>query len=194
MSTPEPVQVVVAYDFSPSSEEALVRAVDVATRAPHHVLHVITALDPADRPCTVGHVAGANYESAERVQTLVAERITAAFSGRTAEAEVRFYVHARIGKAAQQILALAHEVGAGLLFIGSHGKTGLERFLLGSVSERVVREARCPVMVVRPATYPRVDLVNVTKFEHAREPHREPHCYSYRNDQVVLRPTEWPLY
>ena len=42
------IQVVVGYDFSPSAEQALLRAVDVACRAPQHTLQVIAAIDPRD--------------------------------------------------------------------------------------------------------------------------------------------------
>lgn len=194
MPTPPPVQVIVAYDFSASSAEALARAIDVAARAPQHVLHVVTVLDPADRSFAIGTLHGVTYESADRVQSIVAERVGAAFAGRATAADVQFFVHARIGKPAHEILSVAYEVGADLVFIGSHGKTGVERFLLGSVSERVVREARCPVMVIRPKTYPHVELIKVSKYEHPRTPHREPHCYTYTNQQVVLRPVDWPLF
>ena len=179
-----PVQVVVAYDFSPSSEQALGRAVEVAARAPQHVLHIIAALDPRDH---------ATSETADEVQKTILAHATAAFAGRPTAAEVQFYVHARIGNPATEILALAAEVGADLIFIGSHGKTGVERLLLGSVSERVVREAGCPVMVARPKTYPDVELLKVTRYDHERAPHREPHCYTYTNKQVILRPADWPI-
>jgi nucleotide-binding universal stress UspA family protein len=183
-----PVHVVVAYDFSLSSELALARAIDVAARAPQHVLHVVAALDPHTHP-----LRGVPYERADELQQQISERIAAAFAKRETAAEVRFYVHARIGTPASQILALAKEIGADLIFIGSHGKTGVERFLLGSVSERVVREARCPVLVARAKTYGDVDLLNVLPYEHEHKPHREPHCYTYTNKAIMLRPTDWPL-
>lgn len=65
--------------------------------------------------------------------------------------------------------------------------------MLGSVSERVVREAKCPVLVARHKTYADVDLMRVTEYDHARAPHREPHVYSYSNQQVILRPNAWPI-
>lgn len=188
-----PVQVVVAYDFSPSAEQALSRAVETAARAPEHVLHIVAVLDPHDRVTIAGLSADPTYETADRIQKLILERVTAAFAGRETAADVQFYVHARIGKAAAQILAVASDVGADLILIGSHGKTGVERLLLGSVSERVVREAGCPVVVARPKTYANVDLLKVTKFEHERTPHRDPHCYSYTNRQVIMRPNDWPI-
>lgn len=133
-------------------------------------------------------------DAAEALQRQAEERITAAFAGRDAAAEVQFFVHARIGHPADEILEVATDVGADLLFIGSHGKTGVERFLLGSVSERVVREARCPVMVVRPKGYKDVDLLKVTTFEHERHKFVAPHRYSYVDKRVITRPPDFPLY
>lgn len=193
MTEAHPLHVVVAYDFSPSSEQALIRAVEVALRAPQHVLHIVGALDPHNGLASLGPLKGVTYETADRVQQLIKERVVNAFAGRPAASEVQFFVHARIGKPANEILDVAREVGADLIFIGSHGKTGVERFLLGSVSERVVREALCPVMIAREKTYAEVDLMKVTRFDHARTPHREPHRYSYSNRQVILRPNDWPI-
>ena len=183
-----PVQVVVAYDFSPSAEEALQRAVDVAARAPQHVLHVVCALDPS----TYGRHA--TLEAAESIERQASERIAAAFAGREAASEVQFFVHARIGHPAEEILAVAKDVGADMVFIGSHGKVGVERFLLGSVSERVVREARCPVMVVRQRTYEHVDLMRVVENPHERHRFTPPHRFSYVNRRVITRPPDFPLY
>jgi nucleotide-binding universal stress UspA family protein len=182
-----PVQVVVAFDFSPSSEQALARAVEVAARAPQHVLHIVSALEPH------AGLHGVTYTTAEELQKRIMERVMSAFAGRETASEVQFFVHARIGKAAAQILMLASDVGADLIFIGSHGKTGVERLLLGSVSEQVVREAKCPVLVARPKTYADIDLMRVIRYDHERSPHREPHCYTYSNRQVVLRPNDWPI-
>src|SRR5688572_9056160 len=79
-----PIQVVVAYDFSPSAEEALMRAVDVAARAPQHVLHVVCALDPR------GSVRHITADQAETVQRQASEHIAAAFAGRATESAVQF--------------------------------------------------------------------------------------------------------
>lgn len=188
-----PVQVVVAYDFSPSSEEALLRAIEVACRAPHHVLHVIAAID-ARHGLAVHPATKIDYDYAEKIQELVTARLTAGFAGRKTASEVQFFVHARIGKPAEEVLALADEVGADLVFIGTHGKTGLDRMMLGSVSERVVREAKCPVMVVRTKTYPDKELMHVFKYEHDRPGYHPPHRYSYIEDRVMMRPKDWPMF
>jgi nucleotide-binding universal stress UspA family protein len=54
-----------------------------------------------------------------------------------------------VGKPEQTICDVAREVGADVIVVGSHGRTGLGRLLIGSVSEHVVRHAPCPVLVVR---------------------------------------------
>ena len=53
-----------------------------------------------------------------------------------------------VGPAAFEIVRRAEERGADLLVVGSHGRGAIRRFLLGSVAERVLREAGCPVMIV----------------------------------------------
>ena len=55
-----------------------------------------------------------------------------------------------IGEPAAEILATAQARGADLLVMGTHGRTGLEHALMGSIAERVVRRAHCPVLTVRP--------------------------------------------
>ena len=55
----------------------------------------------------------------------------------------------RTGSANEEIVNLATDEGAELIIMGTHGRTGLNRMLLGSVADRVVRLARCPVLTVR---------------------------------------------
>jgi nucleotide-binding universal stress UspA family protein len=57
--------------------------------------------------------------------------------------------HLRVGRPDEQVVALAEEIGAGLIVMGSRGLGGLRRLLMGSVSDSVVRHAHCPVMIVR---------------------------------------------
>lgn len=186
------IQVVVAFDFSPSSEQALHRALDVACRAPQHVLHIVAALDPRyGLPVLETRVADFAY--AERIQQLISDHVREVLGGRDAAEAVEFFVHARFGHAADEILALASDVGADLIFLGSHGLTGLERLLLGSVSTRVVREAKCPVMVARDKTYKPVSLLHIVDATAEHKPHRAPFRFSYVHHQILTRPDDWPL-
>jgi nucleotide-binding universal stress UspA family protein len=56
----------------------------------------------------------------------------------------------RIGSPAAEVVAAAKDLHADLVCIGTHGRGGLSRVLLGSVAEQVVRHAPCPVLTVRP--------------------------------------------
>jgi len=73
--------------------------------------------------------------------------------------------HLLIGAPTHEILQLAASLKADLLIVGTHGRTGIERFVIGSVAEHVVRRASCPVLVVREKNY-QTDL----------EPEIEPPC------------------
>jgi nucleotide-binding universal stress UspA family protein len=57
--------------------------------------------------------------------------------------------HLREGRAEEEIVKLAEEIGAGLIVLGSRGHGRLRRALMGSVSDAVVRHAHCPVTIVR---------------------------------------------
>ncbi|MEZ4402398.1 MAG: universal stress protein, partial [Kofleriaceae bacterium] len=70
----------------------------------------------------------------------------------TADARARLgalHEHVTVGRPADEIVRLADQLGAGLIVVGSHGLDAIAHLLVGSVAERVVRQARCPVTVVR---------------------------------------------
>lgn len=58
------------------------------------------------------------------------------------------HVHVTVGSAAREIVRIAEAMSAGMIVLGTHGRTGLAHWLLGSVAERVVRTAHVPVLVV----------------------------------------------
>ena len=75
-------------------------------------------------------------------------RLLAAFSQRAAvQPPPLEFIH--VGKSGVEIVKAAKEWPADLIVIGSHGRGGVERLLLGSVAEAVTRRASCPVLVVR---------------------------------------------
>ena len=55
-----------------------------------------------------------------------------------------------VGYAAEEILSLAERELADLIIMGTHGRKGIDRFLFGSVAEKVVTSANCPVLTIRP--------------------------------------------
>lgn len=184
--------VVVAYDFSPLGAAVLARAVALVSRAPSHVLHFITAIDASTGVPAIPHTEPVDHRYADQVRDALSERVRAAFGSTPISAEIHFFVHARIGKPAHEIMGLADEVGADLIMLGTHGYTGVQRLLMGSTAEQVVREAGCPVLVVRTKRYADVELIPVVEVEH--QPRRsKPMRFSYQHEQVILRPYEWPM-
>lgn len=134
-------KVLVPVDFS----EASLKAVDVALKmvaAPSdiHLIHVLPMLAPAE-PGVIWNAI--DDESREKhVREALAERLADDLF-----AAVQFKV--AIGDPGHEIADYAEEVGADLIVLPSHGRTGITRLLVGSVAERVVRLAHCPVLVLR---------------------------------------------
>lgn len=108
-----------------------------------HVGHASSAPLPANAAVVEGEeLAAAVKQEARRVLDREVERI------RQERQEVS-EAYLRMGKADEEIIATAEEIGADLIVVGSRGHSGIKRFVLGSVSESVVRHAPCPVLVVR---------------------------------------------
>jgi nucleotide-binding universal stress UspA family protein len=63
---------------------------------------------------------------------------------------VKVFAHTRIGAPAKEICSLADEQNIDLIVVGTHGRHGFKRLVQGSVAEHVVRDAPCPVLVMRP--------------------------------------------
>jgi len=87
------------------------------------------------------------WDEISRGQRKTAQKKLDAVVARARAAGVRARGLLLEGQPAERILRAAK--GAGLLVIGTHGRTGLARFILGSVASRVVAGARCPVVTVR---------------------------------------------
>lgn len=186
-------QIIVGYDFSHSGNAALYRAIALAASAPFHVLHFACIVDRHAQLPGHEHDGRVDYAYTERLQQALTDVIAQELRAADIQNRVHFFVHIRIGKPAEELLALARDVGADLIIVGSKGLTGVERLVLGSVSEKVVREARCTVEVARPKTYDYVALASVVEVE----PHHTyvpPHRYSYEDHRLELRPDAWPLY
>lgn len=97
-------------------------------------------------PATVVSVVLASHSEARRREAGEAvEREVARLRASGVEAAGRVMD----GRADEAIVAAAEETGADLIVMGSHGRSGLKRILLGSVAERVIGQAECPVLVVR---------------------------------------------
>ena len=88
--------------------------------------------------------SGGTVASSRGRRPLAARAAALAGDGVTARAVVK------VGVAWEEIVRLAAEEHADMIVMGTQGRTGLDRLLLGSVAERVIRQAPCPVLTVRP--------------------------------------------
>jgi nucleotide-binding universal stress UspA family protein len=190
----QPIQIVVGYDFSETSPITLSRAIALAESEPRHILHVLAVLDERGG-LGIASSGDANYLTSDQVRDLLTKEIEARLAADQPDHEIHFFVHVRLGPPAAEILQLAQEIGAHLILVGSHGRTGIKRVLMGSVSEKVVREAKCPVLVVRERMYEDVQLATVVEAPegHAEEhPYVQPTRYTYRNRMVERMEADWP--
>ena len=143
-------RILVPVDFSRYAEEALDYARALATfhEATLEVLHVIE--EPAFPAFYGAAYKGAHGQlppDLEEETRLAMEHLAEAVRGADVERGIGYYV--RRGRAAREIIQLAKEHDIDLIVMGSHGLTGLDRLMLGSVAEKVVRGAPCPVFVIK---------------------------------------------
>lgn len=142
------MKILLAVDGSPYSTAAI----DEVARRPWpdgSEIRVLAVVQPYTPPATEYVLAGATLEDIRRQQTLTAEQLTGHAADVLTSANVSTETAVREGDPASAIVEEATEWGADLVVVGSHGRTGFERWLLGSVAQRVVGHAPCSVEVVR---------------------------------------------
>lgn len=134
--------ILVATDFSEMSRFALEYATTQAkmTGAKVLIVHAYSVPIP-DQGEGMLH-SGVDVEDVEEAEQRLQE-IKPPVAG------VEFEHRLVKGEPAKEILRLARDESAALIVMGTHGRTGLMRVLMGSVAERVIREATCPVVAVK---------------------------------------------
>lgn len=140
--------VLVPIDFSPHSAEALRMGANIA-RQNSALLTLVNVLDPLDYAIAEGETWPAERRQASFAE---AER-SLAKAKRDAESLGAPHVQTQAieGAVIDSVVELALRVGVDLIVIGTHGRTGLGRVLLGSTADAVVRRAPCPVLCVKLA-------------------------------------------
>ena len=144
-----PTRILVPTDFSEYSDRAIKQAVDIAEQnnAKIYLLHVVDrlqqcAIDYCIPVETMMKVQSDSEKEASRKMQDEAKKITQA-----KKIDVTFDV--KSGVPFEEILKGQQERKADLIVIASHGRTGIMKSLIGSVAEKVMREAKCPVLLVR---------------------------------------------
>ncbi len=134
-------------DFSSEAERALVHAVALAKwySAELTVLHVVSAFELVVNPSVIAGEAGrlVDHPSHDQVIAKLKELVT-----RAGASALEPVLLAEAGPAHEVIVHRGGALRADLLVMGTHGRGGFNRLLLGSVAEKVVRTATCPVLTV----------------------------------------------
>jgi nucleotide-binding universal stress UspA family protein len=137
--------VLIAFDGSPLSERALTYAIETFTDATLTAIYVINPIDSiVDVEVGGLPIAEDWYDDAQDRAT----RIHATATDLAAEHEIDLATVTDVGRPARTILEYADDHGIDQIVMGSHGRSGIDRALLGSVAESVTRRARVPVTVV----------------------------------------------
>lgn len=149
-----PHRIIIAYDFSELAERAVWKGLALANADADTELHVLAvgALQgdmlklPEAEPMS-------HADASEHVRAKIAKVVEDYQQAHGALRLDKVAVYASEGHPSEQIVALAEELDADLIVMGTHSRTGLSRIMLGSVAEAVVRRAPCGVLVIRPRDF-----------------------------------------
>jgi nucleotide-binding universal stress UspA family protein len=139
--------ILVPVDFSPYSQKALRYGLTLARlfEANLQVLHVLEqTIHPAHYGLGEDLLIRSNPDVPRRSEEEL-QRLVAQFNSKN----VKFQTHLREGRGYSEIVRFVQEQESDLVVMGTHGLTGLEHFLLGGTTEKVMRHAECPVLVVK---------------------------------------------
>jgi len=146
-----PKNILVPTDFSKHSDTALKEAIEIAKQygAQIHILHVVTkyiqqqAIDYSINPEMINQLEKESVDGAEeKLKKEVAEIVK--------EQNVRISFGIQIGNPWEIILSEQKAKNIDLIVIASHGKTGILEYFMGNVAEKVIKGAKCPVLVIKP--------------------------------------------
>jgi nucleotide-binding universal stress UspA family protein len=138
-------QILVPIDFSECSKKGLRYAIALARehKAAITLAYVVPSIS------MLGEYGGIDYASLTKEMRQSGERELATLAVDEIRGVVASDSVVRVGSPASEIVSIAKSLPADLIVISTHGRTGLKHALLGSVAERVVQTASCPVLVVR---------------------------------------------
>ena len=193
VKAPGPFRIVVGVDFSETSQEALHQAFDQAlsrrTESPE--VHAVVVVDDGSGGVPLRRVGADIKEQLETAQALITDQV-AAIRRFKLQGEppgtptIRTEVQVRVGDAVDQIVSVALELRASLVVVGTHGRRGVRRLVLGSVAERVARTAPCPVLIARRHDF--LAMESVARVEPANPgspPPSETEAHVYRYHSVL---------
>jgi len=147
------IRIVAGVDFTATGDQALAYATRIAKPDDGSRLDLVYVLpeDTADSGKDTEALNQAVDEGYARLKEHFMAHCSAAFPEEDWQQAVTF--HVRFGPPAQSIHQVAVDMDADLIVVGSHGRKGLEKFVLGSVAERLIAIAHLPVLVARAKNF-----------------------------------------
>jgi nucleotide-binding universal stress UspA family protein len=185
----EPFRIIVGVDFSELAQEALQQAFDNALRRLDQdpEIHAVAVVDDGRGGVPIKGSRRHIGEMADTARSLLVDQVQTVRERvaltRPAISQIKTVVHVRVGDPVEQVCSLGVEIAASLIVVGTHGRRGVRRMVLGSVAERIARSAPCPVLVARQR-----DLVEMAKVQPPEPPppegiddsrEQELHRYTY---------------
>jgi nucleotide-binding universal stress UspA family protein len=180
--------VLAALEFDDTGELALGDACRIAQRNAASELHLVHAIAPSLATERDGESTAIAAQLA-RAPIKVREYVDRACAG----TGLKVVAHVRHGNPAQVILQTAADLEVDLIVVGTHQRSGLQKLVLGSVAERVLREAHCPVLIAVPKSYAQRDASSSIEPPcqdclRARNQSADPHAWCERHARHRLRP------
>lgn len=164
----KPYVIIVGVDFSDIGDLAVQRAFELAAQQAHaevHLVHVARSFGPTMQIDLPQEVKTLSAEEASDELVRYTERKVEEFAAKHAAdgcgGFARAVTHLRLESPAAEIAQLASDLEADIAIVGTHGRRGFSRVLLGSVAEAVVRLAPCPVLVVRAVRVTATDVPTI---------------------------------
>jgi len=133
--------IVLAYDSSKFSNKALQEAISIAKSSGGSLL-ILSIVDITDE--FESEAPGLTDKMTQKLLKLAQKALEKAVA-----AEVKAKVEVHVGDAYEMIVDIAKKKKADIIVMGSHGRTGLTRLLMGSVTSRVIGHSPCAVLVVK---------------------------------------------
>lgn len=134
-------------DFSPNANLAFDHAIEAAVRRPGCELYLLHVIPAPDAQFWKTYIKENGVDINQKAKDDIDAKINQEYRAKVPP-EVQFKPVFRIGKAYMEIIAFAREIDANLIVMGRQGGNALESLFFGTVAEKVVKRAKCPVLVI----------------------------------------------
>ena len=145
------MKILIGVDESPYSDAAVQYVRDLPLPASAEVI-VVSAVQVVVPAYAEGYIAGAGLGAVDRLlkeETRAHSNVVARAGMKLREKGLRIETRVLTGDPGEVLVRMARDEGADLIVVGSHGRSGIARLVLGSVASYVMTHARCSVLVVK---------------------------------------------